>query len=436
MPQLVVLAIVVVLLAGGYVLFSGDSPECDATAGCQAGLTQPLTPSPTTRPASTPRATSQPSPTLASSPVTPSQTPAPAAATAPVAAPEVTAPPAATPTPTASSGNVVTITNGAGYSNTNPQANTTYECGPGVVLDGRGAKFAFTGTASNVTIQNCEIRGYNSGFQEGAIRSLGEGWLIQNNDIHDNSHGGIDGGGNNTVIRNNHVHHNGMYGIAGGDGANLLIEGNEVSYNNTANFDAGFEGGGGKVTEANGLIIRNNTYHHNFGPGIWSDENVINAIIENNNVYENTWVGIFYEISAGAVIRNNTLTNNGFGDPRGAFWRSQIIVAASNDVLVEGNVVSQTCGDCGGMVVVQQDRGSHFAYRVSLRDNRVEGDSGFTCDAGPQDVPAATCQAIASTISFDGNFYTRGVEIDFYPHDNLSFSAFQALGHEANGGIQ
>ena len=430
-------AVVISLLAAGYVLLDGSS-ECDAECE-QAQLALQVTPSPTSRPTSTPASTVEPTATAAPAtpePAPPTQAPAIAAAASPAAPTAAVAAPSATPSPTVTSGNVVTITNGAGYSNTNPQANTTYQCASGVVLDGRGAKFAFTGSASNVTIQNCEIKGYNSGFQEGAIRSHGDGWLIQDNNVHDNSHGGIDGGGNNTVIRNNYVHHNGMYGIAGGDGANLLIEGNEVSYNNTGGFDPGFEGGGGKVTEANGVVIRNNTYHHNFGPAIWADENVINATIENNNVYENTWVGIFYEISAGGVIRNNTLTNNGAGDPRGWFWRSQIIVAASSDVLVEGNVIAQSCSDCGGIVVIQQDRGSHFAYRVTFRNNRVDGNSGFACDAGPQDVPASTCQAIAATISFDGNLYTSDVELEFYPHDNLSFSQFQGIGQEANGGLQ
>src|SRR4051812_44185885 len=142
------------------------------------------------------------------------------------------------------------------------------------------------------------------------VRDFG---VIEDNEIRGNQVG-IDIGSRET-IRNNFIHHNRRYGISGGPGDDMLIEGNEVSFNNTSHFDPNDDAGGSKVigghqTGVNRLTWRRNYVHDNFGNGIWSDGNLRNVLYEENLVENNTGSGIFHEISWDAVIKNNTLRKN------------------------------------------------------------------------------------------------------------------------------
>ena len=59
--------------------------------------------------------------------------------------------------------------------------------------------------------------------------------------------------------------------------------------------------------ESANVTFRNNFVHHNAGDGIWYDSNNnAGALIEGNRVEDNGRTGIFFEISIGAIIRNNT----------------------------------------------------------------------------------------------------------------------------------
>ena len=59
----------------------------------------------------------------------------------------------------------------------------------------------------------------------------------------------------------------------------VLIDGNEISYNNFAKFRPGNESGGAKFGVTDGLAARNNFVHHNDGPGLWLDANNIRAVL-------------------------------------------------------------------------------------------------------------------------------------------------------------
>jgi hypothetical protein len=102
----------------------------------------------------------------------------------------------------------------------------------------------------------------------------------------------------------------------------VLIEGNEIAFGNWRfASDPGFESGGTKFVKTDSLIVRNNYVHDNGGPGIWTDIDNVHVLIENNRVEANAREGIVHEIGYSAVIRNNSVTGNGTGDPyRGQGW--------------------------------------------------------------------------------------------------------------------
>jgi parallel beta-helix repeat protein len=247
---------------------------------------------------------------------------------------------------------------------------------------------AFNATANNVTIVGLTVEKYANLAQHGAIHADGTtGWTVRDNVVRWNHGVGIRVAATMRCLHNN-VHHNGQMGIGGSLCDDALVEGNEIAYNNTANFDPGWEAGGTKFTESNRLIVRNNFSHHNNGPGLWTDINNINVLYEGNTVEDNAYMGIFHEISYACIIRNNIVKRNGFSKPEW-IWGAGILVAASPNVEVYGNTVE---GNADGIGAVQQVRvdtpsayGLHEISNLYVHNNDVtmtEGWTGFVQDVG------------------------------------------------------
>ena len=112
-----------------------------------------------------------------------------------------------------------------------------------------------------------------------------------------------------------------------------------------------------KIGLSDGVTFRGNHVHHNEGPGIWCDMNCRNVVYETNIIELNKSAGIFYEISSKAIIRDNQVRHNGFGE-RVWFWGSDIQVASSEDVEVRGNTLSVSEGGCG-IMLIDQSRPNH-----------------------------------------------------------------------------
>ena len=162
---------------------------------------------------------------------------------------------------------------------------------------------------TDVVIRNLVIQKY-SRSSNGKTVFLQEGMLVEHNDISYNADTGINMA-DNVVIRNNKLNYNGRIGITGSGFSNVLVEHNEIAYNNTKGFDYNWEAGASKFARTDGLIVRNNYVHDNFGHGIWTDIDNRNVVIENNLVADNLGNGIFHEISFNAVIKGNVVERSG-----------------------------------------------------------------------------------------------------------------------------
>lgn len=160
---------------------------------------------------------------------------------------------------------------------------------------------------------------------------------------------GIDVGEDQT-ISNNFVHDNRQYGISGGPGNNILIVGNEISFNNTLHLDPDNDAGGTKIVgsgaQTRNLTWRNNYVHDNYGQGLWSDGNLIQVTYEDNRIEDNGGAGIMHEISWDAVIRNNTLKNNLTlsGAGQSCYQGAEILISNSRYVAVYGNTIENSAG--------------------------------------------------------------------------------------------
>lgn len=268
-----------------------------------------------------------------------------------------------------------------------PKSGNTFVGESGAVLDGQGVGYAFNkggGPANNVTIRGLKITNYSPGMQSATVDAGGyfpnegsTGWVIQNNEVSYNGEYGIRIG-NSSRILNNNVHHNKRLNIAG-SANDAVIEGNEVAYGNYLSaYNTNFEAGGTKFAYTERLTLRNNYVHDNVGVGLHMDENNINTLIEDNRIASNASEGIAIEISYATIIRNNTITNNGFADPRNRYsyvWNAGIGIHASPNVEVYGNTLS---GNYAGIVAIQQNRdvdkalyGRHLVQNLNVHDNTI-----------------------------------------------------------------
>ena len=112
----------------------------------------------------------------------------------------------------------------------------------------------------------------------------------------------------------------------------VIIEDSEIAFNNTRELSILDDAGGTKFVGSDGMIVRRNEVHDNYGAGLWWDGYNKNAQVYGNVVYDNRNWGIFCELSyGGTTIHDNTLTDNGLGDGT-ANWGNnvQLLVSASD----------------------------------------------------------------------------------------------------------
>ena len=241
---------------------------------------------------------------------------------------------------------------------------------------------AISGSAADVRIEGLTIERYASGAGEGAVdgRAGRGGWIVKNNEIRQNHGAGIRLGQRMQVL-DNKIHDNGQLGITG-SGAGILIEGNEIARNNYAGYLYFWEAGGVKITWSRDVTVRQNDVHDNEGPGIWGDLENENVVYEQNHTKGNKEAGIFHEVSYRAVIRSNTIEEDGSdAEGRDSPWfGAGIIVSGSSDVEVYGNHVVNCLN---GIVGQQPDRtsdrtGSPYLLRnLYVHDNDVSQTDGI-----------------------------------------------------------
>jgi hypothetical protein len=157
--------------------------------------------------------------------------------------------------------------------------------------------------------------------------------------------------GHNHTIRNTRIEGNGCVGIEingssdehnwsfPGDrpSQNIVIEGCEVIGNNVRNFYPAWHAGGIKaVTGVRGVTIRDSTFAHNLGHGVWFDHVHGGILIEHNRIHHNR-SGIFFEISRplpgdpySMLARHNFIYRN---DNQGVY------ISASQQTRVEHNTI-------------------------------------------------------------------------------------------------
>jgi nitrous oxidase accessory protein NosD len=232
--------------------------------------------------------------------------------------------------------------------------------------------FRATYGMNGVIIRGLTVEKYANPGQTGAVSGVDVArWTIEGNDIRLNHGTGVAlTGGPNHRIASNNIHDNGQMGINGYNTDGLMIEANEIAYNNYAGYNSSWEAGGAKLTWSRTLTVRNNNAHHNRGNGLWTDTDNVNVLYDNNVASDNEGQGIFHEIGYDAVIRNNITERN---------TQHGILVDASPNVEVYGNTVrsnarlEQIMGRQATPVTQVGRYGALVLQNLYVHDNTIAG---------------------------------------------------------------
>ena len=308
-------------------------------------------------------------------------------------------------------------------------------------LDGHGvaASFLDSLTAKDVRVNGLDIYGYEPA-RYGAIDDRHDtdagssGWIVEQSDIHDIRGGGLAINiGSGSTIRYNRIFHNGRHALVGG-GISSRVIANEIYDNNIDNFDCGVS----CVTKfvlSQHLLVQGNYVHDNNGPGLWDDIGNDDITYDSNLIVNNAQEGIFHEIGYRAIIKNNSLVNNGWGRFEWVYG-GQIMLSSSQGSEVYGNWVQVGPKTTNAITVADQTR-NPGGFDNSVHDNTITdplriGQSGAAYDGHD----SARDKRIYLSNHFDSNYYHLGSCSDqhwTWNNASLNFSNFKVAGQEANG---
>jgi hypothetical protein len=304
---------------------------------------------------------------------------------------------------------------------------------------------AFSGNANSVIVRHLIVEKYASPNQMGAIGALADvatGWHIDRVVVRWNHGAGVRLGTNGRIT-NSWIGSNGEIGITG-QGDNLLIENNEISHNGRGGTIWEWEGGGTKFLNTQRLVVRNNFSHHNLGPGLWTDFNNIDTLYEYNRVMENEGPGIFHEVSYKAIIRRNTVNNNGRSTNPYWYWYSAIQLAGSSDVDIYENTIEVNAEKyANGISLIQQFRGPGAYGPLWLHNNSIHHNAVTLTGAGLRALATIAQDNTtygdalnpASQNVFDYNsYYLPGATGDIWVWgDTVSWPGWQGFGQDLHG---
>ena len=325
-----------------------------------------------------------------------------------------------------------------------PGNNSMYIGAPGAIIDGDNAETAlFEQHASGVTIEYLTIENYDVNENEGVVNhDSGANWTIEYNTV-EGSGGGQNGTGgsavmlgNGNTMENNCLTNNAQLGFnaySDSGNTNITVSDNEISYNGNPTQNAGCGcDGGGKLFFTTNSSFTNNYIHNNGGVGLWGDTNNAGISMTGNYISNNYSHGIMYEISYNALIQNNTLVDNSWGDgptsadfPNGAIYisnsggDSRVDSGKYSTLLISNNTFTDNWGGvvewedsnryCGS-----SDGGSNSCTLGNTADAYLE-DNGVACGAasGCTAVTTDSCSnpQSGSALFWDCRWRTQNVEV-------------------------
>ncbi|MBA2625706.1 MAG: right-handed parallel beta-helix repeat-containing protein, partial [Acidimicrobiia bacterium] len=184
--------------------------------------------------------------------------------------------------------------------------------------------------SSDTTVRGIGIRHYATPIQRlGAVKAQGDRITFEDLVVTDNAGAGLSAAGDGVRFSRGTAAGNGQLGIQANQAHRLVVEGSLLRGNNVERFSAIAASGGVKVTESDGVVLRQNLAEGNLSHGLWLDLSSNNATIVRNVSRDNLRAGIIVEMSVNHVIASNASIDNEAG----------VIVSETSDVDLANNTL-------------------------------------------------------------------------------------------------
>ena len=240
--------------------------------------------------------------------------------------------------------------------------NDVFTGAPGAILDGEAYnQAAIGGTATGVTVEYLTIEDFSTPGAQGAVNPGAEpGWTFEYDTMQDMVPGVAVYLGTGNTLEYSCLTRNGQTAFGTyttvdtspvtGGASNITITNNEISYNDTCNWEdvtpfpvtpppgctgAGqFSGcgcsGAGKYFLVDGGTFTDNYVHNDYSAGPWWDTNDTAMTVTGNYIADEWGPGIIYEISYNGLISGNVLVDDAWGaGEQGGFPQPAIYISES-----------------------------------------------------------------------------------------------------------
>ncbi|WP_256793607.1 right-handed parallel beta-helix repeat-containing protein [Terrabacter sp. Ter38] len=171
---------------------------------------------------------------------------------------------------------------------------------------------AFSVQSANTTIRGIGVRNYATSVpDQGAVRTSGANFVLENVVVADSSTGGVGVFAPGARLRHITVSGSGQQGIQGHFADDIAITDSRITNSNDERFNQIPAAGGIKLTSSRKVLLSGSVITGGVGSAFWSDMACYDLTVVGNTIANNSWRGIFLELSSKAVVANNVLRDNG-----------------------------------------------------------------------------------------------------------------------------
>ncbi|MDO5735954.1 MAG: right-handed parallel beta-helix repeat-containing protein [Propionibacteriaceae bacterium] len=165
---------------------------------------------------------------------------------------------------------------------------------------------------ANTVVRGIGIRRYSpSVFHIASVTIEQPGVRLENVVVADAATTGLSVLRENVRLNQVTVTDSGMLGIHARFADNLQLSKVLSTRNNKEHFNIAPVSGGLKLHQSRGINVVGSRFSGNYGHGFWEDMSVYDTVIRQSDFSSNTGTGLFLEISAKAIVGDNTLIGNG-----------------------------------------------------------------------------------------------------------------------------
>lgn len=254
----------------------------------------------------------------------------------------------------AKAGDVIIIPAGVYLETVHLNKAVTLRGNPGAIIDGDGKReHGVIITASGATLAGFEVCYGVTARQRGMVQVQGcLDVTVRDCHIHDTTGACLSIIDATADVNNCDIHGSAYLGVHGWQAHHSIIQNCRIHDNQAAPDTLGWEHGGLKVSETNGLSVNACKVYANSGPGLWADINCEDWLVTHSRIYDNAGPAIFYEVSKGLTADNNVMYGNGHGSPG---WNEGAAVRLANSAgcHIHDNIVAW---NADGLTISQQNR--------------------------------------------------------------------------------